>query len=246
MSASEGRDHPRSRGVYRRRLARLRARRGSSPLARGLRAAEDLPRFELGIIPARAGFTAPLLRLSGLVPDHPRSRGVYPHPTDIYVLGLGSSPLARGLPQDSPRECSATGIIPARAGFTAKTRGRSTGRADHPRSRGVYRVARAVLGGVQGSSPLARGLRWCVVCGVCTCGIIPARAGFTRDVGLRSHEHRGSSPLARGLLFPMHVWSWPPRIIPARAGFTLQFRRSIWTLSDHPRSRGVYASHGGL
>ena len=55
-------------------------------------------------------------------------------------IAYGSSPLARGLPDGSPRAGSPVGIIPARAGFTASAPvGRSlTG--DHPRSRGVYQV----------------------------------------------------------------------------------------------------------
>ena len=55
MSASE--DHPRSRGVYKRKI----------------RATVDTS----WIIPARAGFT--LVPLGGVPPlaDHPRSRGVY-------------------------------------------------------------------------------------------------------------------------------------------------------------------------
>ena len=50
-------DHPRSRGVYRPRGSRIRRRRGSSPLARGLPHLGSLKRRRNGIIPARAGFT---------------------------------------------------------------------------------------------------------------------------------------------------------------------------------------------
>ena len=50
-------DHPRSRGVYAGRTGRIRARVGSSPLARGLP-----KRYHL---------------LHSLCSDHPRSRGVY-------------------------------------------------------------------------------------------------------------------------------------------------------------------------
>ena len=60
--AKDGRtaDHPRSRGVYPRRL-----RPGRQPR---------------GIIPARAGFTQPRRPCQPRRPDHPRSRGVYlPH-----------------------------------------------------------------------------------------------------------------------------------------------------------------------
>ena len=50
-------DHPRSRGVYRCRAARPCVRRGSSPLARGLRPVRDRGPGPPRIIPARAGFT---------------------------------------------------------------------------------------------------------------------------------------------------------------------------------------------
>ena len=71
---------------------------GSSPLARGLlgeagRAAE-LKR----IIPARAGFTDRLEEIMAERSDHPRSRGVYFGAMVGSFRGVGSSPLARGLP----------------------------------------------------------------------------------------------------------------------------------------------------
>ena len=60
-------DHPRSRGVYRRRRPRRRPR----------------PR----IIPARAGFTDDEDSTCACLPDHPRSRGVYA--VDFVVAGKG-------------------------------------------------------------------------------------------------------------------------------------------------------------
>ena len=51
------RDHPRSRGVYRRADRRAHVRPGSSPLARGLQRLSMVNAFRKGIIPARAGFT---------------------------------------------------------------------------------------------------------------------------------------------------------------------------------------------
>ena len=70
-------------------------------------------------------------------------------------------------------------IIPARAGFTMPDTARLAFATDHPRSRGVYPILRALMSIPVGSSPLARGLRQAVslVCG--EHGIIPARAGFT-------------------------------------------------------------------
>ena len=152
-------DHPRSRGVYPHSSSAASGRRGSSPLARGLRVIHGDIRIAVGIIPARAGFT----HLGGdrLVEagDHPRSRGV-------YVADLGGG-LGGG------------GIIPARAGFTRAPSATRAPARDHPRSRGVY--TRRPHGGDRrrGSSPLARGLHRSAMARASAAGIIPARAGFT-------------------------------------------------------------------
>ena len=50
----------------------------------------------------------------------------------------------------------------------------------------------------------------------------------------------GSSPLARGLRLRECLHRQVARIIPARAGFTGTGSLSQLTISDHPRSRGVY------
>ena len=71
------RDHPRSRGVYASPRVTGRARRGSSPLARGLPLIRPIIVHPPRIIPARAGFTARRRRPAGRYRDHPRSRGVY-------------------------------------------------------------------------------------------------------------------------------------------------------------------------
>ena len=111
-------DHPRSRGVYRRRSSLIFEIAGSSPLARGLLPVMEDGAVRLGIIPARAGFTSgtsPGPRQPG---DHPRSRGVY----SLYQAAKrgesGSSPLARGLHEQDPGPAGGGRIIPARAGFT--------------------------------------------------------------------------------------------------------------------------------
>ena len=172
-------DHPRSRGVYSSPVRASPRRFGSSPLARGLRAGPPIPGAEAGIIPARAGFTGPPGTRPPPWPDHPRSRGVYQVPDPLNICLTGSSPLARGLQSGVAGDAPDGGIIPARAGFTGFTRWRELLRGDHPRSRGVY--ARPYLHEkfIQGSSPLARGLRPGPVQGIRGRRIIPARAGFT-------------------------------------------------------------------
>ena len=70
-------DHPRSRGVYGATTSIDRSRGGSSPLARGLPGPDRAGGRELGIIPARAGFTRRAVGRRCRPRDHPRSRGVY-------------------------------------------------------------------------------------------------------------------------------------------------------------------------
>ena len=235
-----GWDHPRSRGVYAGEPAPATARRGSSPLARGLHVCVTRVTVRPRIIPARAGFTG-LSRGPAAAPrDHPRSRGVYFRRLCFVVCVLGSSPLARGLPIPDSVQDVLVGIIPARAGFT---RGKSCPwrpSPDHPRSRGVYVRLHGDQGGVGGSSPLARGLLFVTSWARDYTRIIPARAGFTRPDAIISRarlDHprsrgvyeptipspvfaAGSSPLARGLRSCGCGCASDAGIIPARAGFT--------------------------
>ena len=214
---------------------------GSSPLARGLLVSALPLGRPLGIIPARAGFTR--IRLNGRT----------------YVVG--SSPLARGLPTQGPGRRQRRGIIPARAGFTDAPPGPHCRRADHPRSRGVYRLIANPFGFGIGSSPLARGLLATLKESGVEFGIIPARAGFTKRRGrtgtartdhprsrgvykllpTRSPTTAGSSPLARGLRSLEQDADTVTRIIPARAGFTTGITACRRRCADHPRSRGVYS-----
>ena len=235
---------------------------GSSPLARGLpfllRSVVD----DLGIIPARAGFTSATSSPWMTMRDHPRSRGVYAYSYKLSVTSDGSSPLARGLPVLRRKIMTGFWIIPARAGFTTPPPGSLVAAEDHPRSRGVY-VSEGRLNHVQqGSSPLARGLPASTGEDETHNRIIPARAGFTNDFKtkvitaqdhprsrgvyvdlLRMPGHKiGSSPLARGLLRSTNHPSADRRIIPARAGFTTRTSEINRPVGDHPRSRGVYAS----
>ena len=233
-------DHPRSRGVYPVGAAPQVGESGSSPLARGLQSAVAVHADDVGIIPARAGFTG-----GG---------------QDLQVAAVGSSPLARGLPGGQDLTIGAGRIIPARAGFTsAGLIGQDAG-TDHPRSRGVYQKTREVQERSEGSSPLARGLPRQLQTLQAIRRIIPARAGFTsapdpssshprdhpRSRGVYVHgrvhavEDVGSSPLARGLHKVPASDRYIAGIIPARAGFTHGFPQRAGASGDHPRSRGVY------
>ncbi len=198
-----------------------------------------------GIIPARAGFTTTCLMVDMYRTDHPRSRGVYS--------------------RASARTAGTRWIIPARAGFTQPDHPTRAGESDHPRSRGVYGPEAEWKARVEGSSPLARGLRPPASWWTCTARIIPARAGFTKTmaaasgaasdhprsrgvyprVGGTSRSRAGSSPLARGLRILVVPLGWFCGIIPARAGFTMMHSTQTHSCADHPRSRGVYRPPSG-
>ena len=192
--------------------------------------------------------------------DHPRSRGVYKTAFASLPSAFGSSPLARGLLMVSEPWCGLARIIPARAGFTCRSRSRQRNGPDHPRSRGVYSPLYATSPCSSGSSPLARGLHLRLTATRPTMRIIPARAGFTRGIDswcFPSWDHprsrgvystpapaalgkSGSSPLARGLQKLAGDAAAEAGIIPARAGFT-DFPSPVYpSAMDHPRSRGVY------
>ena len=212
------RDHPRSRGVHRRVGATRRRLCGSSPLARGSLDHPTRSGHYLRIIPARAGFTQAGGVLDRLLADHPRSRGVHLTAMSAARSSAGSSPLARGSLNRQLRESNLSGIIPARAGFTSRTRASRLLWSDHPRSRGVHDILDVLSGHASGSSPLARGSPRPLHDRRPRRRIIPARAGFTLGVRIRGcrrwdhprsrgvHENvldaadwvLGSSPLARG------------------------------------------------
>mgnify|MGYP000929101652 FL=1 len=90
------------------------------------------------IIPARAGFTLFVIVMHRWGKDHPRSRGVYSPSPSPSCGAAGSSPLARGLPDDGDPQQNVDRIIPARAGFTRCPTASHSPFQDHPRSRGVY------------------------------------------------------------------------------------------------------------
>ena len=172
----------------------------------------------------------------------------------------GSSPLARGSPHGPPHRQPGRGIIPARAGFTLVSACRSGVSGDHPRSRGVHGGGWGDGVAGLGSSPLARGSLLHREVGRSVDRIIPARAGFTRQLrpgGPLGSDHprsrgvhdivpsgltrsHGSSPLARGSLLAADASTLRIGIIPARAGFTRRRRSPPADGRDHPRSRGVH------
>ncbi len=137
-------DHPRSRGVDGPAVGHRGDAGGSSPLARG-RQRLTLDENDRGrIIPARAGSTRELSGAAAPLADHPRSRGVDASEKCVGRPIMGSSPLALGRRLPRTRASRKPRIIPARAGSTIRLRDFSHRLTDHPRSRGVDQIIRAI------------------------------------------------------------------------------------------------------
>ena len=192
-------------------------------------------------IPARAGKTQQWLNSPPLRAEHPRSRGENSARPRYTPLALGTSPLARGKQRRRGTGAVAPGNIPARAGKTsALARARRVPR-EHPRSRGENVGPVTFTAPTAGTSPLARGKHSTISRLPTNIRNIPARAGKTAALRLRTcraREHPrsrgenqlpdgrvrtflGTSPLARGKPGRRRVRCQLPGNIPARAGKTL-------------------------
>ena len=151
------RDHPRMRGEHKFEACVRIGVEGSSPHARGTRPPVRVSIRPLGIIPACAGNTVRWrVRHVGLQ-DHPRMRGEHFNAVRSATSPQGSSPHARGTPQQRLRVGFGAGIIPACAGNTILCHYLSDFCRDHPRMRGEHFTDRQILAGDLGSSPHARG-----------------------------------------------------------------------------------------
>ena len=150
-------------------------------------------------------------------------------------------------------------IIPASAGQTAATTGRSTSTTDHPRECGANNERRKTFGISHGSSPRVRGKlrRFCRI--VDGGRIIPASAGQTngvmvtctwaedhpRECGANDqylHQNNrisGSSPRVRGKQVIPYIHLAQRRIIPASAGQTHGSTAGRRRNKDHPRECGA-------
>ena len=214
--------HPRSRGEHLTPSPLRMAASGSSPLARGTRIRTAYRCIVTRFIPARAGNTAVRARSRARRPVHPRSRGEHANNRSHRFRFIGSSPLARGTPQNTRGLPHAQRFIPARAGNTSFAAAGSVASTVHPRSRGEHASCAIRSATRAGSSPLARGTRTPRRHSIRSRRFIPARAGNTwgwdtpagtttvhpRSRGehtlssKRANAASGSSPLARGTLWP--------------------------------------------
>ena len=172
-------------------------RPGSSPLARGTRTDGFGIERPDGLIPARAGNTVHIVPTDRETRAHPRSRGEHRWVPPSSRSQAGSSPLARGTP-DEPFDClPRRGLIPARAGNTGWGRSKRFLTRAHPRSRGEHSDSTSASARVMGSSPLARGTPNTPVSPSKPSGLIPARAGNTRRPE-KELPYRWAHPRSRG------------------------------------------------
>ena len=156
------------------------------------------------------------------------------------------------------RQAENSGLIPAHAGKTARSRSRCPRIAAHPRSRGENLEPPPPSSGHSGSSPLTRGKQDDRDAVSRREGLIPAHAGKTRLPIRRGHTSRahprsrgenlnlsvegveigGSSPLTRGKRIGCLRSHGQGRLIPAHAGKTPPWAASPSPPRAHPRSRG--------
>ena len=135
------RAHPRSRGEHCFKPLWGAWRRGSSPLARGTPLVVSDDCGGCGLIPARAGNTEHVPKITDAARAHPRSRGEHGGYYRAPGRVPGSSPLARGTPALHGMSLRQIGLIPARAGNTGLLFLMPLSWRAHPRSRGEHKFS---------------------------------------------------------------------------------------------------------
>ena len=138
---SRRRAHPRMRGEHCAAPVSLSVPFGSSPHARGARVRLDRPRRDERLIPACAGSTTVPEMVPVKSPAHPRMRGEHSTPARFSARRSGSSPHARGAPDQQVGPGSGGRLIPACAGSTASASADNSAAEAHPRMRGEHTVA---------------------------------------------------------------------------------------------------------
>ena len=131
-------DHPRVCGEHGDYADYAIRNKGSSPRMRGTPRGDLHRCLDRGIIPAYAGNTWPARTGCCDTRDHPRVCGEHWWDAPFDGSRLGSSPRMRGTRQASRSPWSQTGIIPAHAGNTDRTRSMCFEYRDHPRVCGEH------------------------------------------------------------------------------------------------------------
>ena len=156
------RNHPRECGAHKAERNPMLPFAGSSPRVRGL---------TTGASPAPAPCR-----------DHPRGCGAHTPMRLLRTYFVGSSPRVRGSLYFSIGLRYFRGIIPAGAGLTGFSCGKSSSPGDHPRGCGAHENLACTATFDEGSSPRVRGSQRQGHVADIDAGIIPAGAGLTRKV----------------------------------------------------------------
>ena len=152
---------------------------GSSPLTRGKQRQRIEAVLDLGLIPAHAGKTSPIMTRISSTSAHPRSRGENVTYNNPNFFNLGSSPLTRGKHEFNKAIKDLGRLIPAHAGKTTAAATSGAGVRAHPRSRGENQGKPGGPFTAPGSSPLTRGKRLGDAGVDLQARLIPAHAGKT-------------------------------------------------------------------
>ena len=234
------RAHPRASGEHESSSDVISQQGGSSPRERGAHPGQGTARLGLGLIPARAGSTTQADRRATEQRAHPRASGEHLRHGGAPSWGVGSSPRERGARRRVRLRQRPGRLIPARAGSTLVDHAHAGSRPAHPRASGEHQPPPEERARIWGSSPRERGAHRAIAGAEVARGLIPARAGSTRQVrsgcgSTRAHprasgEHqrasncsawrRGSSPRERGARRMQVPLDHRAGLIPAGAGST--------------------------
>ena len=256
--SGESRDHPRACGEQPPDYVTLLSNLGSSPRVRGADVGRRAGHVEDGIIPARAGSSAPISENYCNNRDHPRACGEQFAAIGVKGVPRGSSPRVRGAVEQRCDGLRGRGIIPARAGSRLLDKGRISSRRDHPRACGEQLIPSSLMFRAAGSSPRVRGAELRDNRADCALGIIPARAGSRVSTSYprvphgdhpracgeqssmvsRQSGRMGSSPRVRGAGHRFPRLGTAAGIIPARAGSSCGAWSRKCSRWDHPRACG--------
>ena len=211
---------------------------GSSPRGRGKPAIALSVVRDAGLIPARAGKTAPRTILLISEEAHPRAGGENIHSTKRADSWGGSSPRGRGKQPASVYLVFIVGLIPARAGKTASRRSSRTPPWAHPRSGGENVFGDKAVTGANGLIPARAGKTEMSSGDTGTLWAHP-RAGGENTAYMRDgHPEMGSSPRGRGKPADRAGGLAVGGLIPARAGKTVPDWEHKALPGAHPRASG--------
>ena len=128
---------------------------------------------------------------------HPRACGENARGRRGHRLTVGSSPRVRGKPARRDRRAPPDRLIPARAGKTGPAKASMRSRRAHPRACGENATSKEPDPCRAGSSPRVRGKLGRFRVQLDRMGLIPARAGKTRDTHVQD-SHAPAHPRACG------------------------------------------------